>query len=85
MDAAANIRVKVLFFGAVADMLGMRSAEMELPAGTDGRSAFEKVVRQHSPLAGRRLLYAVNEQYTDGAEALSEGDRLAIFTAVSGG
>jgi molybdopterin converting factor small subunit len=31
------------------------------------------------------LLLAINEEYATGDEIISDGDELAIFTAVSGG
>ena len=80
-----TIKVKVLFFGATADASGSRSIDFEAPAGADSRSVFDLVVGEYPSLARHRLLFSVNQEYVRDETPISDGDELAIFTAVSGG
>ena len=45
----------------------------------------DDVVAKYPKLAAHRLLFAVNQAYSDGSELINDEDELAIFTAVSGG
>lgn len=79
------IIVKLLFFGATADALGSR----ELELATDNNATVESLIGQlstdHPAIANQKLLVAVNEEYAAADTLLSDGDEVAIFTAVSGG
>jgi molybdopterin synthase sulfur carrier subunit len=77
--------IKVLFFGATADIVGTRRLEMELSAAARGIEIFESLVAKYPSLSGHRLLYSINQQYASGDEVVRDGDELAVFTAVSGG
>lgn len=79
------MKVTVLFFGATADITGRRKAEFDAQPASTSRDLFDRVLNEHPRLASHRLLYSVNEQYASGVETLSDGDEMAIFTAVSGG
>ena len=80
-----SIKVQVLFFGATAEAAGAREIELDLPAPAASAEAFQRIVDRYPRLAGHKLLYAVNQEYATGEEALRDGDELAVFTAVSGG
>ena len=76
--------VKVLLFGATADVVGKR----ELTIDAAGRSAADlrdEIVTKHPKLASHKLLLSVNQEYTSDTHRLEDGDEVAIFTAVSGG
>ena len=77
--------IKVLFFGATADITGDRHLTLEMPDDKKARSAFDAVLAMYPRLGSHRLLFSINQQYATGDEWLSNGDELAIFTAVSGG
>jgi molybdopterin converting factor small subunit len=79
------MKVKILFFGATADAAGTRCVEIDIGENTTSAEVFDRVVADHPRLAGHKLLFAVNEEYSSGREVLDNGDELAIFTAVSGG
>ena len=79
------MKVKVLFFGATADETGEREIEVLLSENTKANEAFSEIVRKFPRLAEHKLLFAVNQEYANGAEFIKDGDELAIFTAVSGG
>jgi molybdopterin converting factor subunit 1 len=83
------MKVKVLFFGATADEAGTSETQLDIPAESTSASAFDSVIEAFPALTASRrredLLFAVNQEYISGDESVSEGDELAIFTAVSGG
>ena len=77
--------VRVLFFGATADIAGQRAVEIDAAGSKTSRDIFDQVVSNFPLLASHRLLYSVNQRYASGDEIVRDGDELAIFTAVSGG
>lgn len=76
--------VKVLFFGATAEVAGTRLLEIQTPDIT-AQGLTTKIVNEHPELARHKLLFSVNEEYVPGDTQLRDGDQLGIFTAVSGG
>lgn len=79
------MRITVLFFGATADAAGCRRTEIEVEAGTASGDVVRTIAGQIPALAGKKLIFAVNEEYRSPDAPLSDFDELAIFTAVSGG
>jgi molybdopterin synthase sulfur carrier subunit len=79
------MRIRVLFFGATADIAGEREVDVEVPDSTSPTTLTESLVKKYSPLANYKLLFAVNEAYVEPDTQLKEGDEIAVFTAVSGG
>jgi molybdopterin converting factor subunit 1 len=81
--------VKVLFFGATADEAGTAKAEIDLEDGIAVEAALTEVLDRYPKLTASRdrgsLLFAVNQEYVPGDTSVSDGDELAVFTAVSGG
>ncbi len=78
------MKVKLLFFGSTADKVGERQTEMQL-SGTKAGEALSEIVRLYPQLNGQKLLLALNQEYPDSDALISDGDELAVFTAVSGG
>jgi molybdopterin converting factor small subunit len=79
------MNVEIIFFGAVADAVGCRSLRVELPPVSTVSDALREISGTLSKFRSERLLHAVNEEYADKDMILTEGDKLAVFTAVSGG
>ena len=77
--------IKILFFGATAEETGKRSSDLLISEASNAELALSKVVAQFPKLKNHRLLFAVNQEYVPEGHILSDGDELAIFTAVSGG
>ncbi len=77
--------IKVLFFGATADIVRERQIEIEVKAGTSPGSLIGQLSKDHPVLANHKLLIAINEEYADPDTVLNDGDEIALFTAVSGG
>jgi len=77
--------IQVLFFGATATISGKRSIQVDVGEDPVASAVFERVLTDHPRLRAHKLHFSVNQQYANGDEPLSDGDELAIFTAVSGG
>ncbi|MGB7201369.1 MAG: MoaD/ThiS family protein [Pyrinomonadaceae bacterium] len=77
--------VRILFFGATAEVACTRSQDVDVAEGELASSVFESVLANHPSLAAHKLFFSVNQQFATGGEIIRDGDELAIFTAVSGG
>lgn len=77
--------MKVLFFGQTAEIVGMREVEILLDESIQAKEAFTEVLEKYPKLKENKLLFAVNQEYSNGEELIKNSDELAIFTAVSGG
>lgn len=77
--------MKVLFFGQTAEIVGTRELEISLNAATKSSEAFAEILEKYPKLKETKLLFAINQEYSNGGEIICDGDELAIFTAVSGG
>lgn len=79
------MNISLLFFGATADIVGSRKIEIEHADGESLSSILEQL-KEHNPgLRNHQLLVAVNEEYVKPDAILFAGDKVAIFTPVSGG
>jgi molybdopterin converting factor small subunit len=77
--------IQLLFFGWTADVVGARQTDFVIREGESLASLLELLTSQYPKLADHKILTAVNEEYAGLHRKLSFGDRVAIFTAVSGG
>lgn len=83
-----QIKVKLLFFGAARDVVGVEETAFVLNSPANVASAFSQVIETYPMLRekfGRSLLFAVNQTYAMADEDVKEGDELAVFPPVSGG
>ena len=78
--------VKVLLFGAAADLAGTRQIELSTPGSTLDE-LWPLLARKHPALAPMRgnLAFAVNGEYARGDAKVSPGDEVAVLPPVSGG
>ncbi|MBA3469470.1 MAG: molybdopterin converting factor subunit 1 [Herpetosiphonaceae bacterium] len=80
------MQIRVRFFAALRDTLGMGEQTLELPAAATVASAWAALVAAHPALdAASSLAYAVNRAYASLDTALHDGDELALIPPVSGG
>ena len=77
--------VRVLFFGATAEIVGNREIAVSLKPNETARNIFAELTAEYPQLKNHNLLLSINQEFADGSEAVHDGDELAIFTAVSGG
>jgi molybdopterin converting factor subunit 1 len=82
------MRVRVLYFAVVRELVGREEEELELPADVKTAGAFAAWLPRRRPeLAGRMgsIRIARNEAFAADSEALAEGDALALIPPVAGG
>ncbi len=81
-------KVKVLFFGAVAEIVNANEIDFAFETGETAKITFEKIVAKFPEISNRfenSLLFSINQTYSNGSEIIKLGDELAIFPPVSGG
>ncbi len=80
-------KIKVLFFGAAADRVGVRQIEVPVNERTMLREIWPVLTDMHPGLAPMRdtLAFAVNGEYARMEDAISPGDEVAVLPPVSGG
>jgi molybdopterin converting factor subunit 1 len=81
------MRVSVLYFGVLKDLVGHGRTEMNLAEG----ASVAELLEAHRELAeGRERLWesiavAVNQEYARAGDVLRDGDEVALLPPVSGG
>jgi MoaE-MoaD fusion protein len=81
------MRVRVLFFGQLKDIVGIAQEDADISDGARVEDLFERYGRQFPKLAGFRpsIAASVNQEYTPWRTLLSPGDEVAFLPPVSGG
>jgi molybdopterin synthase catalytic subunit len=81
------MRVRVLFFGILKDVVGSPAEDAEFPPGTDLRTVFASYAARFPRLAelAASIVVARNQQFTNISESITEGDEVAFLPPVSGG
>jgi MoaE-MoaD fusion protein len=81
------MRVRVLFFGKLKDIVGVSHEDAELSEGARVDDLFERYGRQFPKLAEFRSSIAAsrNQEYCEWRTALAAGDEVAFLPPVSGG
>jgi MoaE-MoaD fusion protein len=81
------VRIRVLFFGVLRDIVGVREETIEVPAGArlaavlEGYQAKFPRIREMSA----SLMMARNQQFAPVSAVAEEGDEIAFLPPVSGG
>jgi len=85
--SAATIRVKVLFFGRLKEILGRSEDSVDLAEGTPIESLFGRYAASHPGLAGFRasLVTSRNQEFAAWSTPLAANDEVAFLPPVSGG
>lgn len=81
------MRVRVLFFGQLKDIIGRSEDSLELAEGATIRNVFEHYAARFPRLASLAdsTVLARNQAFTPASTALAEGDEIALLPPVSGG
>jgi molybdopterin converting factor subunit 1 len=81
------MRVKVLFFGMLRDVVGRPEDHLELPDGADLKTVFEHYATHFPRLREMQssIVLARNHEFSEGSAPLSGGDEVAMLPPVSGG
>ena len=79
--------IKVLFFGLLRDIVGMREEDCELPEAATLGAVFDAYATRFPRLREIRqsIVLARNQQFGDRAVSIAEGDEIALLPPVSGG
>ena len=82
-----NLRVKVLFFGRVRELVGRSEESVEIGEGTTLAELFDGYQQRYPALAGFRssLVASCNQEFVPWDTPLSAGDDIAFLPPVSGG
>lgn len=81
------MRVRVLFFGQLQEIVGLSHEDAELSEGARVEDLFERYGRRFPKLFEFRpsVAASVNQEYADWRAQLSNGDEVAFLPPVSGG
>ncbi len=81
------MKVRLLFFAVLRDIIGKGEEEIDLPEGTRAADVWNRLRQRHQQLAGyeRPPMTAVNEAYVSADQLLREGDEVAFIPPVAGG
>jgi molybdopterin synthase catalytic subunit/molybdopterin converting factor small subunit len=81
------VRVKVLFFGQIKDIVGRSEDALELREGDTAGSVFQRYAEQFPRLAGLSdsTVVARNRAFAPRSTPVEDGDEIALLPPVSGG
>jgi len=82
------MRVKILLFATLKDLLGQKQLDLMLDDGVATVAAVREALMAQYPKASANLsvaLVAVNEEFASADDAVRDGDEVAFFPPVSGG
>ncbi len=81
------MKVKLLLFAVLSDIVGESNREIEVAAGTRAIDVWSELRAKHPELEPyvRPPFTAVNEEYVAPETALRDGDEVAFIPPVSGG
>jgi len=82
-----NVRVKVLFFGILKDIVGRSEDQLEVAEGEPLGQIFDRYARQFPRMGAMSssIVLARNQQFCDRACQTADGDEIAFLPPVSGG
>ncbi|MFN7918816.1 MAG: molybdenum cofactor biosynthesis protein MoaE [Bryobacteraceae bacterium] len=81
------MKVRVLFFGQVKDLVGRSADELDLAHGGSVQDVFDHYAAGRPDLRKfeSSIVLARNHEFADRSAAISEGDEIAFLPPVSGG
>ena len=81
------MRVRVLFFGMLRDLIGCSEQEIELPEDARLETVFDHYASQFPRLGemSDSIVLARNEEFAGRDSVLADGDEVALMPPVSGG
>lgn len=81
------MRIQVLFFGQLKDIVGQAGGDLELAAGSSVGTVFDHYASQYPRLRemSASIAIAQNHEFAQRDAVLSDGDEIALMPPVSGG
>ena len=82
-----SMRVRMLYFAVLRDIIGKSEADVTIPEGTRAADVWQMLRGDYRELADYEQppLTAINESYAPPDSILREGDELAFIPPVAGG
>tara|TARA_B100001029_G_C14776823_1_gene294297 strand:- start:146 stop:427 length:282 start_codon:yes stop_codon:yes gene_type:complete len=82
-----NMEIEVLFFASYREKAGVKSCTFEISPGSNLKGLIDKIVQKFPKLHSdpSKIVAAINEEFSDQSQILSEGDIVALIPPVSGG
>lgn len=81
--------INVLFFASLREKLNCASMQLTLNTPCSARDVLQQLITQHpeweKPLNGPRLLVAINQEMSQPADTVQDGDEVAFYPPVTGG
>ena len=80
-----TVRIRVLFFGVIRDVVGLREDTLDLAEGGSLGSVFEHYAGRFPRLRemAASTVLALNQQFSSPAAPLADGDEVALLPPVS--
>ena len=81
------MRVRVLFFGMLRDLVGQASEESDFPSGADLRAVFDRYADRYPRVRelASSIVVARNREFAGLSTPVADGDEIAFLPPVSGG
>jgi molybdopterin converting factor subunit 1 len=81
------IKIRTLLFANLRDLMGTRSLELEIPAGTTVAGLKERLTADHPALRGLigHVLVSLDHEFAENDTVLPASAEVALFPPVSGG
>ncbi|MEO5924720.1 MAG: molybdopterin converting factor subunit 1 [Bryobacteraceae bacterium] len=81
------MRIRVLFFGVLRDIVGSREDSVDIPEGGLVETVYEHYAARFPRLrdVSSSIVLALNQQFSEPKAPLSDGDEVAFLPPVSGG
>src|SRR5689334_21442941 len=82
-----SVGIRVLFFGVIRDVVGLREDTLDIAEGGNLGSVFDHYAGRFPRLRGMAAstVLALNQQFSSPSAPLAEGDEVAFLPPVSGG
>jgi molybdopterin converting factor subunit 1 len=79
--------VRVRFFARLREQAGLETEALEVAPGSTLADVYDTLRRKHAALESDRgaVRGAINQEFSDWATRVSDGDELAFIPPVSGG
>ena len=86
-QVSTTVRVKVLFFGRLRELIGVAEESGEVPEGATLAQVFEQYTQRYPKLAGfrRSMVVSRNQEFAAWETRIAAGDEIAFLPPVSGG
>ena len=81
------MKLNLLAFGIAKDIFGKRALEMEFPEASLSVENLSEKLNEHYPKLAelKSFMLAINSEYAEPGQLVSDGDEVAIIPPVSGG